>query len=186
MEDHAIIQLYWDRNEQAITETSAKYGHYCTSIAMHILHDHEDAEECVNDTYLNTWNAIPPHRPTLLSTFLGKIVRNLSFNRYKAKHSRKRGGYEMALILDELSEIVSDRESVEDQVSRNELIGEINAFLSALSVEKRYLFIRRYWYADPVADIAKNCGKSQNAVSVELNRLRSKLRSHLTERGYDL
>ncbi|MCR4646711.1 MAG: sigma-70 family RNA polymerase sigma factor [Oscillospiraceae bacterium] len=186
MDDTAIVQLYWDRNENAIAETSAKYGHYCTSIAMHILQDHEDAEECVNDTYLNAWNAIPPHRPALLSTFLGKIVRNLSFNRYKAKHSRKRGGYEIPLILDELSEIVSDRETVEDQIDRNELIGEINAFLAALSAEKRYLFIRRYWYADAVADIAKSCGKTENAVSVELGRLRGKLRSRLTERGYDL
>lgn len=186
MEDKDIVQLFWDRNKQAITETSSKYGHYCFSIAKNILDNREDAEECVNDTYLNTWNSIPPHKPKMLSTFLGKIVRNISFNKYKSVHSMKRGGYEISLILDELAEIVSDEESVEDNVIRNELIKTIDDFISTLSVEKRYIFIRRYWYSDKVTAIANQCGRTENSVHVELNRIRKKLRDYLTKRGYDI
>lgn len=186
MEDKDIVRLYWDRNEQAITETSAKYGYYCTSIAMNILNNHEDAKECVNDTYLNTWNTIPPHKPKMLSTFLGKIVRNLSFNKYKRIHSIKRGGYEISLILDELSEIVSGEESVEDDIIRNELIKTIDEFIETLSEERRYIFIRRYWYSDSVIFIANQCDRTENSISVELSRMRKKLHDYLTERGYDI
>ena len=186
MDDNVIVQLYWDRNKQAIDETSSKYGPYCTSIAMNILHNHEDAEECVNDTYLNTWNSIPPHKPNTLSTFLGKIVRNLSFNRYKSIHTAKRGGYEFPLILDELSEIVSDNVSAEDEVIKKELIATFNDFLDSLSEEKRYIFIRRYWYSDSIAAIAEKSRRTENSISVELSRIRKKLRNYLTERGYDL
>ena len=186
MKDQDIVHLYWIRDERAIAETAVKYGTYCHSIAVKIVASHEDAEECVNDTYLQTWNSIPPHKPNLLSVYLGKIVRNLSFNKYKAMHAAKRGGYEIALILDELCEIVSDRESVEDQVIRQEMIRDINAFLHRLSEEKQYMFIRRYWYSDSIIEIAKQCGKTENAVSAELGRIRKKLRSDLTERGYDL
>lgn len=135
MEDKNIVQMYWDRNERAISETSIKYGNYCTSIAMNILKNYEDAQECVNNTYLNTWNTIPPHKPNILSAFLGKITRNLSFNRYKYNHSMKRGGYEISLILDELGEIVSDKETVEDNVIKNELIKTIDNFLNKLPDE---------------------------------------------------
>ena len=103
MDDAQIVQLYWDRNEQAIHATSDKYGNYCASIAKNILGNQEDAEECVNDTYLNAWNAMPPHRPSILSTFLGKITRNLSFNRYKHNTANKRGGGELPVVLEELS-----------------------------------------------------------------------------------
>lgn len=113
MDDNGIIQLYWDRNAEAITVTSAKYGHYCRSIAKNILHSEEDAEECVNDTYLNAWNAMPPHWPGQLATFLGKITRNLAFNRYKHEHTQKRGNGEVALVLDELADCISDLEDVE-------------------------------------------------------------------------
>lgn len=186
MEDKDIVQLFWNRNEQAIAETSSKYGHYCFSIAKNILDNHEDAKECVNDTYLNTWNSIPPHKPKMLSTFLGKIVRNLSFNKYKSIHSMKRGGYEISLILDELGEIVSDKESVEDNVIKNELIKTINDFIDTLSVEKRYIFIRRYWYSDKITAIANQCDHTENSIHVELNRIRKKLRDYLIERGYDI
>lgn len=186
MEDKEIVQLYFDRNRQAIAETSEKYGRYCTAIAVNILNSREDAEECVNDTYLNAWNCIPPRRPKMLSTFLGKLVRNLSFNRFKAAHSDKRGGYELPLILDELGEIVSDEASVEDDADRDELIENINAFLKALPERKRYMFIRRYWYSDRISLIAKRCGCSENSVSVELSRIRKSLRENLTERGYDI
>ena len=186
LEDSEIVRLYWDRNEKAINAASEKYGGYCTSIAVNILGSIEDAEECVNDTYLNAWNTIPPQKPSMLSAFLGKIVRNLSFNRYNRIHSQKRGGHEMPLILDELSEIVSGKESVEDELTRKELVNEINRFIISLSDEKQYIFLRRYWYSDSIGAIAEKCGKTANAVSVELNRIRSTLRGHLTERGYDI
>ena len=186
MEDREIVKLYFDRNERAIIETSEKYGRYCSHIAMNILHNRSDAEECVNDTYLKTWNAIPPHKPSVLSTFLGKIVRNLSFNRYKSLHSQKRGGYETDLILDELCEIVSDEESVEDSVIRGELVNSVNEFLASLSDEKRYIFIRRYWYSDSISEIASNCRRTENSTSVELSRIRGKLRDFIIERGYEI
>lgn len=186
MEDKEIVQLYWDRNERAIAETSAKYGRYCTNIAMNILNNLENAEECVNDAYLNVWNSIPPHKPGILSAFLGKIVRNLSLNKYKHIHTAKRGGNEFTLILDELGDIVSDEETSLDIVIRNELLKTINDFITALSEEKQYMFFRRYWYSDSIKAIAAECGRTENYVSVELGRIRNKLREYLTERGYDL
>ena len=186
MEDKEIVALYWKRDEKAISETAVKYGKYCKRIALNIVCNNEDAEECVNDTYLQTWNSIPPHKPSLLSTFLGKIVRNLSFNKYKSIHSAKRGGYEIALILDEICEIVSDKDSVEDHVIRQEMIRDINSFIQNLSEEKQYMFIRRYWYSDSIIDIAKQCEKTENNVSTVLGRIRNKLRNYLIERGYDL
>lgn len=183
MEDKEIVALYWARDEKAIQETALKYGSYCTAVAMHILENREDAEECVNDAYLSAWNAIPPHKPALLSTFLGKIVRNLSFNRYQQKHAQKRGGGEIAVILDELSEILPDREAVEEQVIRKELLRAIEDFLRTLPEDRRCMFLRRYWYSDSIGDIAAQCGRTENAVSVTLNRIRSRLRAYLTERG---
>ncbi len=155
-------------------------------ISANILNSRADAEECVNESYLRTWNAIPPHRPRILATFLGKIVRRLSFNRYQSLRAEKRGGCGVSAVLDELTEIVSDRDSVEDTVIRNELIEQINAFLASVPAEKRRLFLRRYWYSDSIADIAKLYGKTENAVSVELNRLRKQLRAYLNDRGYEL
>lgn len=172
MEDKEIIGLYLDRNEKAISATSEKYGSYCKSISMNILKNGEDAEECVNDTYMKTWNAIPPQIPLIFPAFLGKIVRNISFNRYRHNNSEKRGGSEMPLILDELGEIVSGKESVEDDIDNKELLKAINAFLSSISEYKRGIFIRRYWYSDKVSDIAQRYNKSENSVSVELNRIR--------------
>ena len=112
MDDNDIIQLYWDRNEQAIRITSDKYGHYCKAIARNILNNEEDAEECVNDTWLHAWNAMPPHRPSLLSTFLGKITRNLSFDLYRKMHRKKRGESQMDAVLDELEECVSGKDDI--------------------------------------------------------------------------
>lgn len=186
MEDKEIIKLYLDRNEKAIAATSEKYGSYCKTISVNILKNDEDAEECVNDTYMKTWNAIPPQIPVIFSAFLGKIVRNISFNKYRHNNSQKRGGSEMPLILDELGEIVSGKESVEDEIDKKELLRDINGFLNSISEYKRGIFIRRYWYSNKVSDIAKRCGKSENSVSVELNRVRKNLRDHLLKRGYEL
>lgn len=186
MEDKDIVELYLKRNERAITETKAKYGSYCMSISLNILGTREDAEESVNDAYLGTWKAIPPHRPNHLSTFVGRIVRNISFNRYNKLHAQKRGDGETAAILDELCEIVSDKADVESEADAKQLAADINAFVNALPDMQKYIFLRRYWYCDSIKTIAKNCGKTENAVSVTLNRIREKLRNHLAERGYDL
>ena len=185
MEDDKIVQLYWDRDEAAITATSDKYGAYCLSISRNILGNHEDAQECVNDTYLKAWNTIPPHRPAMLSTFLGKITRNLSFDRYKASRRDKRGGSQTALVLDELGEIIADKRT-DDEIDRKEMIESINSFLSSLPPDKRKLFVCRYWYAFDISGIAKRFGITENNVSVTLNRLRKKLREYLIERGFDL
>jgi RNA polymerase sigma-70 factor (ECF subfamily) len=186
MDDLKIVQLYWDRDEQAIPATADKYGRYCTAIAKNILGSNEDAEECVNDTYLNAWNSMPPHRPSVLSTFLGKITRNLSFNRYKHNTADKRGGGETTAVLDELLEIVSDTDSVEQEINRKELVKAIDTFLGTLSADKRGIFICRYWYFESISTIASSFGMTENNVSVNLNRTRLKLHNYLLERGFEL
>ena len=185
MDDAKIVQLYWDRNELAIPATAGKYGRYCTSIAENILGSPEDAKECVNDTYLNAWNSMPPHRPGILSAFLGKIVRNLSFNRYKHNTADRRGGGELPIVLDELSDLVSGETDVEQEIDRMELVNAIDAFLDTLSTKKRSIFIRRYWYTDSISDIAGKLGMSNGAVSMALSRLRLKLHNYLLERGFN-
>ena len=186
MEDKSIIQLYWDRNDQAIKATVDKYGHYCKSIARNILNSEEDAEECVNDTYLNAWNAMPTHWPEQLATFLGKITRNLSFNRYKHNHAQKRGSGEIALVLEELTDCISGVDNVEQIVDRQELIKDINSFVRSLPTEKRNLFVRRYWYADSVSFLAKEYGMLPGTVSKTLERTRKQLKTYLTERGFEI
>lgn len=186
MDDAKIVQLYFDRSEQAISETANKYGKHCMTIANNILGNQEDVEECVNDTYLNAWNAIPPHRPNMLSTFLGKIVRNLAFNRYKHNTADKRGGGELPAVLDELGECVSGNEDVAQAYEYKELVAAINAFLGTLPVQKRNIFVCRYWYTDSISDIAARYDLTVAAVSMTLNRLRSKLHNYLLKRGYEL
>lgn len=186
MDDNDIIQMYWDRNDQAIRITSEKYGHYCKSIAKNILNNNEDAEECVNDTYLNAWNSMPTHWPEQLSTFLGKITRNLSFNKYKHNHAEKRGGGEITLVLNELTDCVSDTDNVEQINDRKELEKAINFFVRNLSTEKRNMFVRRYWYADSISKIAADYGMLQKNVSKTLERIRKRLKVYLTERGFEL
>ena len=186
MNDNDIIQLYWDRNDQAISITSEKYGHYCKSIAKNILSNNEDAEECVNDTYLNAWNSMPTHWPEQLSTFLGKITRNLSFNKYKHNHAEKRGGGEIKLVLNELTDCVSDVDNVEQIIDRKELVKTINTFVRSLSPKKRNIFVRRYWYADSVSKIAADYGMLQGTVSKALERTQKQLKSYLAERGFVL
>lgn len=186
MDDAKIVQLYWDRNEQAISVTANKYGNYCTSIAINILGNREDAEECVNDTYMNAWNSMPPHRPNILSTFLGKIVRNLSIKRYKHNTADKRGGGQATVVLDEIAEFVSDTDSVEQEIDHRELVKAIDSFLDRLPTDKRSIFVCRYWYFDSVSDIANRFGMTENNVSVTLNRLRLKLHNYLLERDFEL
>ncbi len=186
MIDAQIIELYLNRDQDAISQTADKYGKYCLAIAKNILGSDEDAKECVNDTYLKAWNSIPPNRPKVLSTYLGKITRNLSFNRYKLNHAHKRGGNEIPAILDELSEIVSGNSNVENEVENKELLKAIDAFLDTLSYEKRSIFICRYWYSQSVSSIAKEHKIKENAVSMILSRTRQKLRKYLKERDFEL
>lgn len=186
IEDFRIVQMYWNRDQKAISETAGKYGHYLSSIAKNILGNHEDAEECVNDTYMNAWNAMPPHRPHMLSTFLGKITRNLSFNRYKYNTAEKRGGSELSAVLDELSECVSGKDNVEQELEYKELTKTIDSFLDTLTPEKRKIFLCRYWYTDSITDIAKQFHMKENTVSMTLHRIRLQLKNYLIERGYEL
>ena len=186
MEDSKIVQLYWERDERAISATAEKYGNYCRSIAHNILNNSEDARECVNDTYMRAWQAIPPHRPERLSTFLGKITRNLSLSRYQHDTRAKRGGGEAAAVFDEIAELVSDTDSVEQAVDYQELVDAINAFLDGLSSSRRDVFVRRYWYFDSIPQIAARFASTENRISVTLSRLRLALRKYLLERGFDL
>ena len=186
MNDREIVNLYWQRSEQAISETERKYGSYCHIIAYNILENSEDSEECVNDTYLNAWNSMPPHRPNILATFLGKITRNLALNKYKHNTADKRGNGQAPLVLDEIAEFVSGTDNVEQEINRKELILAINHFLKKLPSDKRNIFVCRYWYFDSISDIAAHFDMTENNVSVTLNRLRLKLRNYLLERGFEL
>ena len=186
MDDKGIVSLYWARNEQAITESSEKYGAYLSKVAYNILRDRPDAEECVNDTWLKAWNAMPPHKPSVLSAFLGKITRNLSFDLYKRKRRDKRGGENIDLVLDELAEVVSGRDDTEESAILGELKKDIGNFVASLPEKKRYMFILRYFYAEGIGEIAERFNMSKDSVSVNLNRIRVKLKTYLTDRGYDI
>ena len=182
MEDSKIIALFLERSEQAVAELDRKYGAAARSTAVHILNDRLDAEECVNDAYLAVWNSIPPQRPNPLISYLCRIVRNLAVNRYHARTARKRNGsYDLA--LDELEECLPSSVNVETELEAKELTEAINRFLAALSREDRILFVRRYWYADSVSELASRTRSSPNRVSVRLFRLRERLRKSLTKEG---
>lgn len=183
MEDSIIVDLYFQRAERAITETSAKYGNYCSKIANNILNNMSDAEECVNDTYLRAWNAIPPHRPTVLSAFLGKITRNLSLDKCKARYADKRADGELALALDELDGCVPSCWSIEQQVDYTQAAKEISNFLRCQPSDRRQVFVRRYWYMDSISDIANHFGMSESKVKSMLFRMRSHLKAYLESEG---
>lgn len=184
MEDIEIVKLFTERNEAAIAAAMEKYKSYCMRIALNILHSHEDAEECVNDAFLKAWELIPPHEPQTLSTFLGKITRNLAISRYRQAFAEKRGGGETSLAFEELSEIVSGDADVQGEAERQELLGEINTFLRKLPEQKRNIFICRYWFCESVREVAERFSLSESNVSVILNRVRQKLREHLRKRGF--
>ena len=186
MEDSKIIDMFWSRDEKAISETEKKYGAYCTAIARNILQNNEDTKECLNDTYLAVWNSIPPKRPERLSAFLGKICRNLAFNKYRYENRKKRGSGECAIILDELSECISGKDDVENTVDRNELVREINLFLKSLNDRQRAIFVLRYWYFCSIDEISSRQAMTISNVYTTLSRLREKLHIHLTERGYEI
>lgn len=181
MDDEKIIELFFNRSEQAIEEVDKKYGKTCHNISYNILHNKLDAEECVNDAYLGAWNAIPPARPNPLLTYLCKIVRNLSIKRYEFNTAIKRNStYDVA--MEELESCLSSPETVESEIALKELTHIIENFLDSLSTENRVIFLRRYWFSDTYSDIAARLGMTEKNVSVRLTRIREKLRNYLTER----
>ena len=184
MEDCQIIELYWQKNADAIAETSRKYGDYCFTIADHILHSAEDSEECVNDTWLHAWNAIPPQRPNRFRMFLAKITRGLSVNRFNARRAEKRGGGEIVLVLDELEDCLAGGADVEAAYEAKELEECIRRFVRGLPERDGNVFVRRYFFTEPVAVIARRYGLTENNVAVILSRARKKLKLRLVEEGY--
>lgn len=184
MTDEKIIALFWNREETAIGELQTKYGAYCFRVADNILKNREDSEECVNDTWLRVWNTIPPACPKVLRMFLAKITRNLSFNRYQAKHTIKRGSGEMEMVLEELEECLADGFSLEDEVLAGELKQSINQFVYGLSEQSGNVFVRRYFYAESITEIAKRYRLTENYVTVILSRTRKALKSYLKREGY--
>ncbi len=184
MEDARIVALYWSREEAAITETAAKYGTYLTSISYNILGSREDAQECVNDTYADAWNAMPPHRPAILSTFLGKITRRISIDRWRTRNAHKRGSGQVPLALEELADCVSGDGTIEEALIRREAIQLVQAFLNRLPDTERRVFLCRYWYLDSVDAIARQFGFSSSKVASMLRRTRLKLRQQLQKEGF--
>ncbi len=181
MDDEKIIDLFFDRSEQALRELDTKYGKLCHKISYNILNNREDAEECVNDAYLGIWNAIPPKRPDPLMTFLCKIVRNLSISRYHANTAKKRNStYDVA--LSELEDCLASPSTVESEFEAHELSSIIDSFLETLSQENRVIFMRRYWFSDTYEEIAKRVGLTEKNVSVRLTRIRKQLKDYLKER----
>lgn len=179
MEDDKIIELYFARSGSAITETSAKYGAFFRRISRNILSSEQDAEECVNDTYLKAWNSIPPQKPEKLQAYLARIVRNLSLNRWKKLTADKRGGGEMSVALSELEECIPAADTVQRECDRAELSAALNSFLRSLPEEKRSVFLRRYWYLVPVKEIAEQSGMTESKVKSMLLRTRNELRQFL-------
>ena len=183
MDDSKIVELYWDRKEQAIEETQKKYGSYCYKIAYNILTSKEDAEESVSDTYMTAWNTIPPRRPSVLATFLGKITRRLSIDRWRTRSAYKRGGGQMVLALEELEECVASSENVEQTYAKKELLAAYKRFIEKLPITERRVFLCRYWYLDSIGDIAQKYGFSESKVKSMLHRTRQKLNKCLVEEG---
>ena len=183
MEDSAIVDLYFLRSETAIVETDRKYGKYCFTIANNILANREDSEESVSDTYMAAWKSIPPRRPGVLATYLGKITRRIAIDRWRAKGAEKRGGGEVILALEELEDCIAGNASPEEKVTKKEIGRCINRFLDSLPRQERNVFLLRYWYLHPVADIAERFGWTQSKAASMLHRLREKLRKQLIKEG---
>lgn len=186
MEDKDIIRLYFERSEEAIKATAQKYSAFLSRIAFGILRSREDAEECVNDTYMQAWNSIPPSEPRRLSAFLGKITRNLSLNRYERITAQKRGGGSRELALEELEECIPAAGDVQRQAEDAELGELINGFLAKLNRESRIIFMRRYWYFCTVSEIAEDLHVGESKVKMSLLRTRKKLKQFLEKQGVAL
>lgn len=186
MQDQEIVNLYWARDERAIDETSSKYGDYCFSIASSILKDHGASEECVSDTWFQTWKTLPPKRPAILPSYLGTITRNLAISRYRASSAMKRRTNRLTLAYEELEESVPNDQSPEELVSARELGKELSQFLRTIPQKDRCIFVRRYWYMDSIAQISQRYGIPQGTVKAKLHRIRQRLKVDLQEAGYSL
>ena len=185
MEDREIVDLYWQRSENAIEESNRKYGRYLRTIAYNILKNPEDTEECINDTYLGAWNSMPQNRPEHLMPYLGRIARNLALDRMDYRTAQKRN-HEFDILLSELEECLADRSSVEEQLEARELTESINRFLGGISREKRMLFVRRYWYSYSVKDLSRQFSMSESKVKMILFRVRNDLKKYLEKEGIHL
>ena len=183
MEDSQIIDLYWQRSDRAIEETDRKYGRYCRAIAFNFCANHEDAEECVSDTWYQAWNRMPDERPQQLPAFLGTITRRLAISRWRSQTRKKRGGGEIPLALEELEECIPAESDPERSVEKRELAEAIRRFVSALSETERKVFLARYWYLASVEEIAGRMQFSAAKTKSMLFRLRVRLRRQLTEEG---
>lgn len=185
MDDKQIIELYFERNEQAIKETETKYGAFCHRIAMNILGIHEDAEECVNDTYYSVWKQIPPTVPEVFKVYLGRITRNLSISRFRAMRAKKRYS-SMEIMLSELNDCVPSSSNVEQTIEVMQLSDYISEWLDSLPVEDCALFVRRYWFGDEVQELAKKCGITAAKMAQRMLRLRKSLKAALEQKGVAL
>ena len=183
MEDGAIVELFWDRNEEALAHTEGAYGAYCKTIANNLLHDAEDAKECLDDTLLAAWNSIPPKKPGCLRTYLGKLTREIAVDRLRKKLAEKRIPLEATVPFDELEAVVGEN-GVDEAVGVSELARLVSAFLRAEKEIDRDLFIRRYWYYDSVEDLCRRYGFGRSRVLVKLKRTRDKLALYLKKEGY--
>ncbi len=181
-DDEKIIRLFFERSEQAVCELDNKYGKICRKLSYNILGNRQDAEECVNDAFLGAWNAIPPARPDLLLPYIVKIVRNISLKAYKSKNAAKRGS-RYTVALSEIEAVFADTKTVENALDEKELARVTACFLDTLTVKERVIFMRRYFFADSYADIAKQVGISEKNVSARLSLIRRKMKQYLSERG---
>ena len=186
MDDNQIIELFFARDEGAIEAASREYGPYCASIANGILADRGAAEECVNDTWLKCWQSIPPQRPRSLKSYAGRVARNLALSVLRSESAQKRGGRQVQLALDELSEVVSGGDTPEGALDRKAFQAALDGFLADLPERSRNLFLRRYWYLDSVEALAKRFHMSRSHVTTTLHRLRQRLRVHLQQEGFEL
>ena len=186
MEDKEIIALYRERKEEAISATDEKYGNYCRKIAVNILQNYQDSEECVNSSYMKVWSSIPPQNPDIFSAFLAKITRNTAIDTYRKSRSLKSGGGQLPLIYEELEGFVSDKGSPQEELEHKQLLEIINRFLEGLPKKSRVIFVLRYSLCVSVKEIAQRVGKSENAVSVSLNRTRRELKEYLGKEGLEL
>ena len=184
MLDEEIVNLYWKRDERAIQETKTAYGRYLFKIANNILADLEDSRESVNDTYLAAWNSMPPQRPSILSTYLGKLTRRISIDIFRKKNREKRRASEYALSLSELEECISGGNMPEEEIEVKMLANAINEFLRMQPDEARNLFIGRYYFLDSLRDVARYCGMSESKAKTMLFRTRCSLKAHLEKEGF--
>ena len=186
MNDAQIVELFLKRSEQAIGEAKSKYENYCHSIAFNVLHNSEDSEECVNDTFLQAWNTIPPQRPNLLGSFLGRITRNIALNKYKHNHAQKRGCGHVNVVLGELEDCLPSTVNTEQIIEDRFIADCLNKFLSEQKGKTRRIFVRRYWYMDSISTISSNFGMSESSVKMLLLRTRNSLKSFLEKEGVSI